>query len=72
MSDVAKVKVVEDTALTTYVTEVTGAAEAYWEVPRGLLEAYETHEAAAHEALQELLEYLRTAPVVNPMDEYGR
>lgn len=72
MSDMVRVKVVEDSGLITYVTEVVGAAEAYQEVPRGLVDAYNAHHGAAHEALQELLEHLRDAPVVNPMDEYER
>lgn len=72
MSGTVKVKVAEDTALVTSAVEVTGRADAYQEVPRGLLDAYNAHRGAAHEALQDLLEYLRGAPVIDPMGEYDR
>ncbi|GAA2347425.1 hypothetical protein [Dactylosporangium salmoneum] len=72
MSNMVKVTSGEDTVLTTFVHEVSGPADSYQELPSGLWEQYQAHLGAAEESLRDVLAYLRTAPVVNPMDVYGR
>lgn len=72
MAEMVKVTTGQDTVLTTIVHEVVGEASAYQELPAGLWEQYQAHAGAAEETLADVLEFLRTAPVVNPMDEYGQ
>lgn len=67
-----KVTTGEDTAPVTFVHEVNGEASAYQELPTVLWQQYCAHAAAAEESLREVLDYLRTAPVVDPMAEYER
>lgn len=71
MSEAVKVTTGEDTVLTTFVHEVVGEAAAYQELPERLWEQYQAYTRAAGEALADVLDYLKTAPVINPMDEYG-